>query len=169
MLRLDMNFLKIKHGVIGLILLTLVATFLPLYSDWADSRRQRHIEQIKQQARPVLGEPLEAVLAELNSTGEPPAVVILYTGGTKSHLEPCGCYQEQSGGLPRRATIVEQVRQQGLPTLLMDAGDLFEGTQAIDAQRCQVNLNAMSAMRYDAVSLSQNDLTYSDAYLTEHS
>ena len=160
--------LKIKHGVLVLILLTLIATFLPTYSDWAESRRQHQIQETKQQQRLVFGEPLEDVLKELKKADEPPAVVILYTGGTKSHLEPCGCYQEQSGGLPRRAYVVEQVRQQGFPTLLIDAGDIFDGTDPIDVQRCQINLKAMSLMEYDVLALSQNDLSYNDAYLIEH-
>lgn len=164
-----MKYVKIKHAVFVLILLTLIATFLPLYSDWAESRRLNKISEIKQQARPVLGEPLESVLTELKRGGAPPSVVILYTGGTKSHLEPCGCYLEQSGGLPRRAYMVEQMRQLDFPTLLVDAGDIFDGTQAIDVQRCQVNVKAMSEMRYDAVSLSQRDLTYNDAYIIKHS
>ena len=79
----------------------------PLYSQWTESQRQKQIQAVKQQARPVVGTRLETVLSKLE-TGEPPAIVILYTGGTQSHLEPCGCYQEQSGGLPRRASVVAQ-------------------------------------------------------------
>ena len=94
-------------------------------------------------------------------------MVLLYTGGTRSHLEPSGCYQEQSGGLPRRAYVVEQIRQQGFPTLLVDAGDIFDGEEEIDARRCQVNLKAMSAMEYDAVALSQADLAYDATYLSQ--
>ncbi|MCY4567251.1 MAG: multiheme c-type cytochrome, partial [Candidatus Poribacteria bacterium] len=93
--------------------------------------------------------------------------VILYTGGTQSHLEPCGCYQEQSGGLPRRAYIVEQIRKGGFPTLLVDAGNIFDGKEEIDTKRCKVNLKAMSAMGYDAAALSQTDLSYGDAYLRQ--
>ncbi|MDE0554116.1 MAG: multiheme c-type cytochrome, partial [Candidatus Poribacteria bacterium] len=97
---------------------------------------------------------------------EPPAVVILHTGGTKSYLEPCGCYQEQSGGLPRRAYVVNQIRQQGFATLFVDTGNIFDGKAEIDAKRCEVNLKAMSAMGYDAVALSQADISYGDAYLS---
>ena len=108
---------------------------------------------------------METVLSELES-GEPPSVVILYTGGTESHLEPCGCYQEQSGGLPRRAHVVDQIRQHGFPTLLVDAGNIFDGKEQIDAKRCEVNLKAMSTMEYDAVALSESDLAYDKAYLS---
>ena len=156
-----------KRAILILILLTVAVTLPPFYLQWAESQRLNQIQEVKQQARPVFGERLETVLSELKSL-ELPSVVILYTGGTKSHLEPCGCYQEQSGGLPRRAHLVEQLRQHGFSIFLVDAGNIFDGTEAIDAKRCQVNLNAMSMMGYDAIALSQSDLSYDDAYLTEH-
>ena len=156
-----------KRAILILILLTVAVALPPFYLHWAESQRLNQIQEVKQQARPVFGERLGTVLSELKSS-ESPSVVILYTGGTKSHLEPCGCYQEQSGGLPRRAHLVEQLRQHGFSMFLVDAGDIFDGTEAIDAKRCQVNLNAMSMMGYDAVALSQSDLNYDDAYLTEH-
>lgn len=155
-----------KRAIFVLILLTIGVTLPPFYSQWAESQRLNQISTVKQQARPIFGERLEAVLSELNSN-QPPSVVILYTGNTKSHLEPCGCYQEQSGGLPRRAYLVEQIRQQGFPTLLVDAGNIFDGEEGIDAKRCQVNLKAMSLMEYDAVALSQSDLYYGEEYLSK--
>ena len=155
-----------KRAIFVLILLTVAVALPPIYSQWAESQRLSQIQEVKQQARPVFGEPLETVLSQLRS-GESPSVVILYTGGTKSHLEPCGCYQEQSGGLPRRAYVVERIRQQGFPTLLVDAGNIFDGKEEIDAKRCAVNLKAMSAMGYDAVALGQADLSYDDSYLSQ--
>ncbi len=154
-----------KRAVLILVLLTVAVTLPPLYSQWAESRRIKQIQEVKQQARTVFGAPLETILSELES-GEPPSVVVLYTGGTESHLEPCGCYQEQSGGLPRRAYAVEQIRKHGFPTLLVDAGNIFDGQEEIDAKRCEVNLKAMSTMEYDAVALSESDLAYDEAYLS---
>ncbi len=155
-----------KRAIFVLIFLTVVVMLPPMYLQWAESQRLNQIQEVKQKARPVFGERLETVLSELKN-GESPSVVILYTGGTKSHLEPCGCYQEQSGGLPRRAHLVEQIRQYGFPTLLVGAGNIFDGTEEIDAKRCEVNLKAMSAMGYDAVALSQADISYGDAYLSQ--
>ena len=155
-----------KRAIFALMLLTAVVTLPPFYGQWAESQRLKQIRATTQQARPIFGEQLDAVVSELKG-GEPPSVVILYTGGTKSHLEPCGCYQEQSGGLPRRAHIVEQIREQGFPTLLVDAGNIFDGKEEIDTRRCRVNLKAMSAMGYDAAALSPADLAYGDAYLSQ--
>ena len=154
-----------KRAILVLIVLTVGVTLPPLYSQWAESQRRKQIQETKQQARPVVGDRLETVLLALES-GAPPSVVILYTGGTQSHLEPCGCYHEQSGGLPRRAHVVDQIRKRGFPTLLVDAGNIFDGKAEIDAKRCEVNLKAMSAMEYDAGALSESDLAYDDTYLS---
>ena len=153
-----------KRAIFILILLTIAVTLPPFYSQWAESQRLNQIWTLKQQARPIFGERLESVMSTLNSNTSP-SVVILYTGDTKSHLEPCGCYQEQSGGLPRRAYLVEQIRQQGFPTLLVDTGNIFDRDADIDAKRCEVNLRAMSVIGYDAVALSQSDLSYDEEYL----
>ncbi|MYA99357.1 hypothetical protein F4X90_06730 [Candidatus Poribacteria bacterium] len=154
-----------KRAILVLIVLTLGVTLPPLYSQWAESQRIKKIQAVKQQARPVVGERLETVLSGFES-GEPPSVVILYTGGTRSHLEPCGCYQEQSGGLPRRAYVVAQFRKRGFQTLLVDTGNIFDGEAEIDARRCETNMKALAAMGYSAVALSESDIAYNDAYLT---
>ena len=153
-----------KRAILVLILLTVGVTLPPIYSQWAESQRLKQIQAVKQQARPVVGDRWETVLSALES-GVPPSVVILYTGGTQSHLEPCGCYQEESGGLPRRAYVVEQFRKQGYPTLLVDAGNIFDGTAEIDARRCETNMKTLAAIGYSAVALSESDLGYDDAYL----
>lgn len=140
----------------------------PFYAQWAESQRLKQIQVVKQQARTVPGDRLETVLSKLES-GEPPSLIVLYTGSTESHLEPCGCYQEQSGGLPRRAYAVEQIRERGIPTLLVDAGDIFNGREDIDTHRCKVNLKAMSTMGYDVVALSEADLSYGNTYLSRRS
>ncbi|MYC76573.1 hypothetical protein F4X10_12485 [Candidatus Poribacteria bacterium] len=155
-----------KRAIFVLLLLTISVTAPPLYLQWAESQRLTQIERAKQQARPVVGERLDIILSELKN-GEPPSVVILYTGSTKSQLEPCGCYQEQAGGLPRRAYVIDQIRQNGFPTLVVDAGNIFDGEEEIDAHRCEVNLKAMSAMGYDVLALSEADISYGDTYLSQ--
>lgn len=155
---------RMKRTILILILLTGVVTLPPLYSRWSESRRLKQIRTLKQQARTVLGSRLETVVSALENR-HPPAMILLYTGGTRSHLEPCGCYHEQSGGLPRRAYVVERIRHLGFPTFLVDAGDIFDGEAEIDARRCETHTKALSEMAYTAVALSASDLAYGGAYL----
>ena len=154
-----------KRAILVLILLTIAVILPPLYTRWAESERLKQIQAVKEQARTVFGDRLDMVLSDLKNK-IPPTVIILYTGGTKSHLEPCGCYQEQSGGLPRRAYVVEQIRKLGFPTFLIDAGNIFDGDAEIDARRCEINMKALSEMGYSAVGLSESDLAYDDTYLS---
>ena len=155
-----------KRAILVFVFLTIVVASPPFYIQWSESQRLNQIQEAKQQARPILGEPLKKVISELKNI-KPPSTVILYTGNTKSHLEPCGCYQEQSGGLSRRAYAIEQIRQFGYPTFVVDAGNIFDGKEKIDAQRCQTNMKALSEMECLAVALSQADLTYDDNYLIQ--
>ena len=155
-----------KRSIFVLIILTIVVTLPPFYTQWSESHRLNQIQDVKQQARLILGEPLEKVLSKLKIV-EPPSTIILYTGNTKSHLEPCGCYHEQSGGLSRRAYVIERIRECGYPTLVVDAGNIFDGKEKIDVQRCQTNMKALAEMRCLTVALSQTDLTYGDDYLSQ--
>lgn len=155
-----------RRTILVLIILTVVVALPPFYIQWAESQRLNRIQEMKQQARQIFGEPLEKVISELKNI-EPPSAVILYTGNTKSHLEPCGCYHEQSGGLPRRAYAIEQIRQCGFPTLVVDAGNIFDGQEKIDTQRCQTNMKALAEMDCSAVALSYTDFTYGDNYLIQ--
>lgn len=155
-----------KRAILVLVFLTIVVTLPPLYTQWSESERLKQIQTTKQQARPVFGDRLDTVLLDIKNDKSPTAI-ILYTGGTQSHLEPFGCYQEESGGLPRRAYVVEQLRKHGFPILLVDAGNIFDGKEEIDAKRCEVYLKAMSTMGYDAVALSESDLAYENSYLNQ--
>ncbi|MDE0636942.1 MAG: multiheme c-type cytochrome [Candidatus Poribacteria bacterium] len=155
-----------KRAIFAFVFLTIVVASPPFYIQWTESQRLNRIQEMKQQARQIFGEPLEKILSELKKI-EPPSAVILYTGNTKSHLEPCGCYQEQSGGLSRRAYAIEQIRQCGFPTFVVDAGNIFDGQDKIDMQRCQTNIKALAEMGYLAVALSPTDFTYDDNYLIQ--
>lgn len=154
-----------KRAILVLTLLTIAVTLPPLYTRWAESERLKQIQAVKQQTRTVFGDRLDRVLLDLRNES-PPTAIILYTGGTKSHLEPCGCYQEQSGGLPRRAYVVEEIRKLGFPTFLVDAGNIFHGDTEIDARRCEINMKALAEIGYSAVGLSESDLAYDDTYLS---
>lgn len=155
-----------KRTIFVLIFLTIVVTSPPIYIQWAESQRLNQIQEVKQQARPIFGEQLDKVLLDLNNI-DPPSTVILYTGNTKSHLEPCGCYQEQSGGVSRRAYAVERIRECGFPTFVVDAGNIFDGQEKIDAQRCHTNMKALVEMDCSAVALSCTDIAYDDNYLIQ--
>ena len=52
---------------------------------------------------------------------------IVISGDTRGWLMPCGCTSNQSGGLLRRATYVEQIRRES-DVLVLDCGGAADGT-----------------------------------------
>ncbi|HEY6878475.1 MAG TPA: hypothetical protein VI299_10680, partial [Polyangiales bacterium] len=47
----------------------------------------------------------------------------------RGYLEPCGCSQRPLGGLDKLAAVVSEARRDGVPTLVLAAGDLTVGTE----------------------------------------
>ncbi len=90
--------------------------------------------------------------------------VLLYTGGTQSFLEVCGCADNQLGGIARRATIVNALKRSYPNALLLDAGGLFAGDTALDQLRCEIHLNAMKAMQYDVANVGVGELRFGRAF-----
>lgn len=92
-------------------------------------------------------------------------ITILYTGNTQSYLEPCGCYPGQSGGIARRGSLVERIREEQKSVLLVDAGGIFEGKTSLDRLRAKTNMEAMSEINYDAILLSPTELQFGNRFL----
>ena len=58
-------------------------------------------------------------------------ITILHTNDVHSHIDAFPATHSRHpnmGGVARRATLVEQIRNENPNTLLFDAGDIFQGT-----------------------------------------
>lgn len=64
------------------------------------------------------------------------------------------------GGLARRATIVEEVRMEGAPVLVVDSGDILIGTPLSSWFRGEPDIRAMNLIRYDAMVAGNHDFDY---------
>lgn len=87
-------------------------------------------------------------------------LVILHTNDTHSRIEPFpedGGRNAGLGGVARRATYVKQIRRRYPHVLLLDSGDIFQGTPYFNFFGGEVEFKAMSAMRYDAATLGNHD------------
>lgn len=117
---------KQKPLIVYSTVLLLLSVFLVgsmLLPRWQEKQRQQKIALITAQARQVSGLTLDAATQRFSSVA--PSLAILYTGDTRSYLEPCGCYAGQAGGLARRAMAVKRLRAFGVPSLLVDTGGIF--------------------------------------------
>ena len=61
------------------------------------------------------------------------------------------------GGVARRATLVKRIRKENPNTLLVDAGDVFQGTPYFNFYKGEVEYKSMSLIGYDVVTLGNHD------------
>ena len=91
------------------------------------------------------------------STGR---VTLLHTNDMHSHIEPFGPGNGQlsgQGGMARRAALVKQLRKDNANVLLLDAGDVFQGTPYFNQFKGRLEYKLMSMMGYDAATLGNHD------------
>ncbi|MFM7646110.1 MAG: bifunctional metallophosphatase/5'-nucleotidase [Sphingomonadales bacterium] len=87
-------------------------------------------------------------------------LVILHTNDTHSRLDPFpmdGGRNQGLGGVAKRAQIVKQIREQEPYVLLLDAGDIFQGTPYFNFFKGEPEIKAMSYMGYDATTIGNHD------------
>lgn len=87
-------------------------------------------------------------------------ITILHTNDVHSHIDPFpdtdGRYPNM-GGVARRATLVESIRKENPNTLLLDAGDIFQGTPYFNFYGGELEFKLMSMLKYDAATIGNHD------------
>lgn len=87
-------------------------------------------------------------------------ITILHTNDTHSQIEPFDINHHKyagKGGVARRAVIIEKIRQENPNTLLLDAGDIFQGTPYFNYFGGEVEFKLMSLLKYDTATLGNHD------------
>ena len=87
-------------------------------------------------------------------------VVILHTNDTHSRIDPFpadGGRFSGLGGAARRAALIKRVRAKHPHVLLLDSGDIFQGTPYFNFFKGEVEFKTMTAMNYDVATLGNHD------------
>lgn len=103
------------------------------------------------------GFPLEA-LAALPS--EMVKLTILHTNDVHSRIDPFpmdGTSNQGLGGVAKRAALIKKIRTQEKNILLLDAGDIFQGTPYFNFYNGEIEMKLMSEMGYDAATIGNHD------------
>jgi 5'-nucleotidase len=106
----------------------------------------------------LVGTPVQSSLS-LNVDNEI-TITILHTNDTHSQIDPLPLTDRlypEKGGVARRATLVKRVRKQNKNTLLIDAGDVFQGTPYFNFYKGEVEYKAMSEIGYDVGTLGNHE------------
>ena len=87
-------------------------------------------------------------------------ITILHTNDVHSHIDPFGPDDGRNankGGVARRATLVESIRKENPNTLLLDAGDIFQGTPYFNYYGGELEFKLMSMLKYDVATIGNHD------------
>ncbi|MEQ5792764.1 metallophosphatase [Muricauda sp. NFXS6] len=87
-------------------------------------------------------------------------ITILHTNDVHSHIDTFPSSHSRYpnlGGVARRATLVEQIRNENPNTLLFDAGDIFQGTPYFNFYGGELEFKLMSKLNYDAATIGNHD------------
>lgn len=98
----------------------------------------------------------------LSSFTDPAAkkITILHTNDVHSHIDPFPVSDPKypnMGGAARRATLIESIRRENPNVLLLDAGDIFQGTPYFNYYGGELEFKLMSMMKYDLATLGNHD------------
>jgi len=119
-------------------------------------KRRSFIQQTATASLVTIGGLGLSSFASLNSK----KITILHTNDVHSHIDPFGPNHSKNpnqGGVARRAKLIEGIRQENPNTLLLDAGDIFQGTPYFNYYGGELEIKLMSMLKYDAATIGNHD------------
>lgn len=87
-------------------------------------------------------------------------ITILHTNDVHSYIDPMPADDPRNpnmGGVSRRAAIIADIRKENPNVLLLDAGDIFQGTPYFNYYGGELEFKLMSMMKYDASAIGNHD------------
>ncbi len=103
----------------------------------------------------LAGVPLDA-FAKKNTV----KVTILHTNDTHSRIDPFPLSDPKfpgMGGVARRMALVNKIRSEEKNVLLLDSGDIFQGTPYFNFYGGELEMKLMTLMGYDAATMGNHD------------
>jgi 5'-nucleotidase len=94
------------------------------------------------------------------ATPKTKTLTILHTNDVHSHIDPFPATDARNpnmAGVSRRATLIDQIRKENDNVLLLDAGDVFQGTPYFNYYGGELEFKLMSMMKYDLCTLGNHD------------
>src|SRR5687767_9626409 len=102
----------------------------------------------------------KSLLAESVADEKQYKLTVLHTNDVHSRIDPFpmdGGANQGLGGVAARAEIIKKIRGEEEHVLLLDAGDIFQGTPYFNIYKGEPEIKAMTAMGYDACTIGNHD------------
>jgi len=93
-------------------------------------------------------------------TGKSRRITILHTNDTHSHLDPFPATDAKfpgQGGAAKRAAFFEKIKSENPNTLILDAGDMFQGTPYFNYYGGELEIKVMNMLRYDGGTIGNHE------------
>jgi 5'-nucleotidase len=103
---------------------------------------------------------LAGIPADAFAKKEVVKITVLHTNDVHSHIDPFPDNDPKFaglGGAARRAALIRTIRDSERNVLLLDAGDIFQGTPYFNRYGGELEFKLMSAMGYDASTIGNHD------------
>ncbi len=87
-------------------------------------------------------------------------ITILHTNDTHSHLDvfpQTDAKFPNQGGAAKRATIFNKIKKENKHTLILDAGDMFQGTPYFNYYGGELEIKVMNMLHYDAGTIGNHE------------
>lgn len=94
-------------------------------------------------------------------------LTVIYSNDLLGEVRSCGCAANDYGGLGRRATFVQAVRDTTGDLLVLDGGDLFGVEINYGVEKADLTLRSMGLMGYHGIVPGETDLAFGADFLVE--
>jgi 2',3'-cyclic-nucleotide 2'-phosphodiesterase (5'-nucleotidase family) len=92
-------------------------------------------------------------------------LTVIYSSDLIGKIRSCGCTIEDTGGLGRRATYIEQVRNSVENLIVLDAGDAFSLDLSYSQAEAELTIEAFDLMGLDAFTPGEIEFIFGLDYL----
>ncbi|MEY3237793.1 MAG: hypothetical protein RI883_1894 [Bacteroidota bacterium] len=95
-----------------------------------------------------------------NEKRKVPKLTILHTNDTHSNIDPFPSNHAKfpnMGGVSKRFELIQKIREEEEHVLVLDAGDIFQGTPYFNKFGGVLEMKLMTAMGYDAATMGNHD------------
>ena len=120
-------------------------------------KRRNFLKHIKTSTICGLTRPLTGLTSSSNKFKK---ITILHTNDVHSHIDPFpenDPINPNSGGVVARSNLINFIKKGNPNTLVLDAGDVFQGTPYFNFFEGEVELKLMSKMGYNASTLGNHE------------